>query len=74
MKMSKMLLCTTLFVFFACKDTNTNYEYNLYGTEQNVPPSILAQAVENNVSSFHFTYDTSKDRLYSNDMKRWGGV
>lgn len=69
MKMGKMLLCMTFFVFFACKDTNTNYEYNLYGKEADL--SLLAQTVEKDASSFHFTYDTVKDYLYSDDM---GGV
>lgn len=66
MKMGKMLLCMTFFVFFACKDTNTNYEYNLYGKEADL--SLLAQTVEKDASSFHFTYDTVKDYLYSDDM------
>lgn len=71
MKISKIFLYITLFVFFACKDANTNYEYNLYGKE--CDSFLLAQALENDASSFDFTYDTLKDCLCSDNISNEGG-
>lgn len=63
MKISKAFLCMTFFVFVACENTENNYEYTRMDTEDKLP--LLVQAVENNVSAFHFNYDAAKDCLYS---------